>query len=230
MRECLNGHTTQVATSGNGGHDRAFAYVRIGEPDPRGRRMCRSYLVPRERDGEKVDVNRPEDDPFAGRLPVRFEATIAPNGWVRLRRLAGQSPRSPRMWFVVVDDARTRDDMCSIVGFSTDHLDDGTIINHMDFVLMPVANEEQLCAVQWSRRDGTVEQVYVHPDARRSDVGLRIVQTAGAYHQVCGWPGVLHAPGRRTALGQMFTTGGIAPVRFGAHEELSPPMDPSDAG
>ena len=205
---------------------RAFAYVRIGAPDRHGRRMCRSYLVPINRDGEKVDAPCAEDDPFIGHFECRFEATIDVSGHVRLERLVGQSPDSPHMWFVVVDDsARTGRDTRSIVGFATDHFVDGTIIDEMEFVMLSVSNEQQIAAIQWSRTDGTVEQIYVNSVYRRSHVGLRMGQTAGAYHQVCGWPGVVHASGKRTAMGQAFATGGVAAVRVGRHEELSPPMD-----
>lgn len=207
--------------------ERAFACALIGEPDQRGRRMCRIYLVPVERDGETVEVAHVDEDPYAGVLPKQFEATVDELGRARMERCAGQAPDSPNMWFVVVDDSRhTGRDTRSLVGFATDYFPDGTIIDEMEFVLLPVSNEQQVAAIQWVRDGGVVEQIYVEPSLRRSDIGRRMAQTAGVYHRMCGWPGVVHASGRRTALGEALVRGGIAEVRVLPHSELSPPMDP----
>ena len=205
---------------------RAFAYVRIGAADRMGRKMCRSYLVPVARDGEKVEVETVDEDPLFGAYEMRFEATLDAVGHVHLRRCVGQSAQSPDMWFVQVDDsAHSATDTRSLVGFASHHFPDGTIIDEMEFVTLPVSNEEQIAAIQWQRSTGEVQQIYVSPQFRRSDVGIRMGQTAGAYHQVSGWQGVVHASSKRTALGQSFALGKVAPTRVTPHTELAPPMD-----
>lgn len=95
----------------------------------------------------------------------------------------------------------------------------------MKSVVPTPTNEEQIAAIQWQRSTGEVQQIYVSPQFRRSDVGIRMGQTAGAYHQVSGWPGVIHASSKRTALGQSFALGKVAPIRVTPQTELAPPMD-----
>ena len=202
------------------------AYVRLGTPDRRGRRSVRTYAVQTDRDGEKHDAFDATVDPLNGDFEMWTETTIDRNGMVRIQRLMGQAPDSPRMWFVHVDDSRaTGLDTKALVAFDTDHFPDGTIIDEMEFVLLPVTNEQQIAASQWRISTGTVEQVYVTPDARRRDIGRRMGHAAGQIHQVNNWPGVVQASGRRTVLGQQFTVGQVLPSRLTEHTELSPPMD-----
>lgn len=205
----------------------AFGSVLIGSADKLGRRWCRVYLVPVDRDAEIAEVERVEDDPYAGTAKKMFEATIDDQGHMRIERCAGQTPDSPHMWFVLVDDSRdTGRNTRSLVGFASDRFPDGTIIDEMEFVLLPVANEDQVAAIQWLRTNGSVEQVYVEPSQRRSDIGRRMTQMAGVFHRACGWPGKIHASSRRTELGEALVRGGLPHVRILPHEELSPPMDP----
>lgn len=212
-------------------HQHAFGSVLVGTPDKFGRRMCRVYLVPVERDAEVVTVDRVEDDPYEGNSQKMFEATLEDHGRVRIERCAGQSPDSPHMWFVLVDDSRQSGrNTRSLVGFASDQFPDGTIIDEMDFVLLPVANEEQVAAIQWVRDNGSVEQVYVERSRRRSDIGRRMTQMAGVYHRMCGWPGKIHASGRRTEMGEALVRDGFPRVRVLPHVELAPPMDPSSDG
>lgn len=132
------------------------------------------------------------------------------------------------MWFVSIDSSREASPDCQVlVGFATDHLADGMIINEMEFVTMPVFNEQQVGAISWSRATGEVDQIYVAPDMRRSEVGRRLTHAASAFHQTHGWPGVIHASRRRTELGQMFMLGKGYVSRQTPHTELAPPMDPA---
>lgn len=202
------------------------AYVRFGTPDSRGRRTVRTYAVPTHRDGEKYDASDITVDPLSGAYEMWTETIIDRNGMVRIKRQMGQAPDSPSMWFVSVDDSRaTGLDTRSLVAFDTDHFPDGTIIDEMEFVLLPVTNEQQIAAIQWRTSTGTVEQIYVTPDARRQDIGRRMGHAAGQFHQLNDWSGVVRASGRRTVLGQQFTVGQILPSRVTEHTELSPPMD-----
>lgn len=202
------------------------AYVRLGNSDQRGRRSVRTYAVPTDRDGEKYDASSATSDPLSGSFEMWTETTIEPNGKMRIRRLMGQASDSPPLWFVSVNDSRaTGLDTMSLVAFDSDHFPDGTIIDEMDFVLLPVANEQQIAAIQWRISTGIVEQVYVSSDARRRDIGRRMGHAAGQFHQVNDWPGVVRASGRRTVLGQQFTVGQVLPSRVTEHTELSPPMD-----
>ena len=204
-------------------------YVRFGPPDSRGRCATRCYLAPPEEDGASITVEGGEAaDPFAGSQELRWETTIDGSG--RLTgRTYGEAQRgdSPDMWFVLMDVSRRYGDgMRAVSGFDTGHLPDGTVVDESDFVLMDVVAEQHIGAVVWSSRTGEVAEVYVAPHMRRRDVGRRMSKAATWVHQSHGWPGVIRGTGRRTELGQLWTTNKMV-TRVPPHTELAPPMDPA---
>lgn len=190
----------------------------------------RNYMVPAERDGEKLDV--PEGvgaDPLARMHVLNYETRVDVNdARIVVVRHAPIAPESPSMWFVAVDVSKKMGDaMRSIVGFASDRFTDGTIIDEMQFVTLAVDNNTQVGAITWSRESGIIDQLYVSPAFRRRQVARRLLNAAAAYHHTFGWPGVLRADGRRTELGQAFARHIPRPQRVAPHTELSPPMDPA---
>ncbi len=133
----------------------------------------------------------------------------------------------PALWFVWVDEPKADPAGTNLVAFGGDRFAPGTVISRYAFATAGVPNGEQAGAVRWYPRDGLVHQIFVAPQWRRRFVASTLLYTADAFHQAQGWPGKLHADGRRTALGQLFAAGLRHPNRARALTEEMPAMDPT---
>jgi len=204
------------------------AFVRFGLPDQRGRRATTAYRVPLELDGQRYDVMSDVDtDPLAQEYETVWQTTIDAAGHLCISGSETVAPDAPSTWFVAVDAARHfGDGRRAIVVFSSDHFASGTVIDEMEFVMLPVKNEDQIGTVIWSKSTGLITEIYVAPEHRRTDVGILALLGAAAYHHSFGWNGLLHNDGKRTLLGQQFALGIDFAHRIAPHAELSPPMDP----
>lgn len=205
---------------------RATSLVRIGAPNESGLTRVRAYRVADIDDGKKFDIDKEPLDPLADTCTLAWEANTAKNHII-ITRSHLIAPDTQHMWFVRMDSRRQGGDSThAVVAFATDHFTDGTIINEMEFVLLPVHNEDQVGAITWNRTNGEIEQLYVSPELRRQNIAQRLINAAAAVHHTHRWPGVMHASGKRTALGQQFVLSLQNPLRISRHSELSPPMDP----
>ena len=208
---------------------RGLSFVRFGTPDARGRRALRTYFVPLDRDGTRIDAPEgPDHDPLVADHVLVYDTSFDAHDHLRVHRRNTSANNAPSSWFVMVDASRQHGEgMVSIVAFDTDHFPDGTIIDEMEFVMVDVVNERQTGALIWSRLDGLISQIYVAPEHRRSEIGRYILVAASALHHSHDWPGLIHADGRRTTLGQAFVSTYSMAHRAARHSELSPPMDPA---
>ena len=135
------------------------------------------------------------------------------------------------IWYVLVEDleAEASDDAVDLIAFATADVTAGTVITADGFAALPVASEEQVGAIRWSRRTATIDQVYVLPERRRRQLGTLLVYAASAVHQSAGWPGALHADGRRTLLGDRLAGALPHPQRVADLTHRAAPMDATDA-
>jgi GNAT superfamily N-acetyltransferase len=135
----------------------------------------------------------------------------------------GAHPRGlAGVWFVLVEED---DERLDLVAFEGPDVEPGTVISAERFEHLTVANEEQLGAIRWSRRTATIDQVYVLAARRRQGIGTLLVYAASAVHQSSGWPGALHADGRRTLLGDRLIGGLPHPDRVAPLTHRAAPMD-----
>lgn len=134
-------------------------------------------------------------------------------------------PDAPAMWFVEMpgDEADRRSH--TLVGFTTPHLPDGTIVGNAAFFSMPVRSSEQAGALKWWTDDGLIEQLFVAPDHRGSLVALKFAYTANGFHRLHGWGGKIHVGGRRTDMGERAVKG-HHPQRVAPRSEVSVLIDP----
>lgn len=204
------------------------AFVRFGSPDQFGRRATTAYRVPLELDGKRYDVIPGESaNPLAQDYEIAWQTTFDDAGHLCISGSETVAPDAPSTWFVAVDAARHfGDGRRAIVLFSSEHFASGTVIDEMEFVMLPVKNEEQIGTVIWSKSTGLITEIYVAPEHRRNDVGILALLGAAAYHHSFGWNGLLHNDGKRTLLGQQFALSIDLAQRIAPHAELSPPMDP----
>ncbi len=165
--------------------------------------------------GDAVELWRCEPD-AAGRPVVRVAG--APDG-----AAAG-------VWFVLVEDldGDGPDDAVDLIAFTTPDVASGTVIGAAAFAALAVASEEQLGAIRWSPVTAVIEQVYVLPERRRRRLGTLLVYAASAVHQARGWPGALHADGRRTVLGDRLAAELPHPQRVSDLTHRAAPMDGPD--
>lgn len=199
--------------------------VRIGPANEFGMRHVRAYRVNLEWDGQKHEVLSSKDDPLFGKEEWSWSADISQNHIV-ITRSDFVAPSTPDLWFVRMDSSRQLGaSMHAVVAFMTDHFRDGTIISDMEFVMLPVHNEDQIGAITWSRETGEVDELYVSPHLRRHNIARRLINAAAAVHQCHGWNGSINANGKRTELGQRLVMSWHNPLRIAPHTELSPPMD-----
>ncbi len=203
------------------------AFVRFGSPDQLGRRATIAYRVPRELDGERYDVlSGVDDDPLVHEYEMVWQTSFDGAGRLCISGSESVAPDAPSAWYVAVDAARHfGDGRRAIVVFSSEHFARGTVIDEMEFVMLPVNNEDQIGTVIWTKSTGLITEIYVAPEHRRNDVGLLALLGAAAYHHSFGWDGLLHNDGKRTLLGQQFALSIDIADRIAPHVELSPPMD-----
>jgi len=140
--------------------------------------------------------------------------------WVNPER----APRAPDLWYCAMFDTPDRPAV-HLVGFATDHVRPGTVIDDTGFFALPVRSDQQVGAVRWWTDDGEVDQIYVARDYRRQHVAAKLIRAASAFHMANGWNGLLHDTGRRTDLGERL---GSVFTRVAERREWMPPMDPPD--
>jgi GNAT superfamily N-acetyltransferase len=174
--------------------------------------------------GAVLDAADAPDD-----LSAAFEAwqTEVVDGHLVIRIHPEVAPGALATWYCAVPDQRDPDPAVTLVAFATDHVPVDTVIDHGAFIGLPVRNDEQVAALRWWTHDGTVDQVYVRPDLRRTQLAAKLLRAADAYHQANGWAGRLHADGRRTELGNELV-GSIVSDRVASWRVRMPPMDPEE--
>ena len=154
------------------------------------------------------------DDDGQGRLRVEVSREVL--------------PKAPDTWYVAIPRPTQRPPVVELVGFASDHLPPGTVVDNPTFMTLAVRSDQQVAAVRWQSDTAVVEEVYVAPAWRRHQLGIKMVRAASAFHQVHGWPGALHSDGRRTDLGQEFTVGLAHPERIARWTQRAAPMDPAE--
>ena len=178
----------------------------------------------RHPDGTIVPDDAAADSAVDG--PVLWRTEPTERGLLSVRLFPDSAPALPPLWFTFVDEPRAAPAAANLVAFATPAFPAGTVISGYSFASSGVHNDEQAGAVRWYR-DGRIHQIFVAPDHRRQNVGTALLYTASAWHQANGWPGKLHADGRRTELGQRFAAGVRHPSRLQPLTETMPPMDPA---
>ena len=163
---------------------------------PGGRFELVGLLSDHHPDGASVGPG-PDPSDFPGAvelLSVRMDAELRPRvviaPWV--------FPDAPELWFVEDDASTTARSMHSLAAFPGGRLPDGTIVTNAAFFTMPVRSDEQVGAVRWDTGTGEVDQIYVSPALRGSDVAKKLLMVAGAFHAHRSWPGKIHVGGRRS--------------------------------
>lgn len=166
-------------------------------------------------------------DEYADRFEI-WRADLDERNRPRVLVNPDAAPDAPSMWFVGLSEFRAPEPAMTLVGFDTPHIDPGTVIDDARFFHLPVRTDEQVAAIRWWRDSAVVDQVYVGDQWRRRHAATAIIYAASGYHQLHGWPGRLHADGRRTSLGQQLVAGLRHPDRIADLDRLMPPMDPSE--
>lgn len=131
---------------------------------------------------------------------------------------------APDLWYVRVPGEVDGRATFTIAAYATAHLPDGTVVRNAEFLVMPVASDEQVGAVRWFTDDGLVDQVYVAPERRGAHVARKLLYAAAAMHQHHGWAGSLHGGPRRTDLGESLAA--RHPERLAARTEIGLMVDP----
>jgi hypothetical protein len=180
------------------------------------------YLGDRFPDGEVAPVAGADDLAGAVRL---WHARLDGDGRPVLQVAEQAAPQAPAVWYVAIPHHDHDPPTFDLVAFRTDHVAAETVIDDPTFMLLPVRAAEQVAAIRWWPSTAVVDQVYVTPDLRRSQLATKLVYAASAYHQLQGWPGRLHSDGRRTELGDRFTAGLRHPSRIAPWTGYSRPMD-----
>ncbi len=196
-------------------------YERLS-PVSRGRWHVRCWMHDRHPDGEVVIDPGDHRDDF-----LLWDARVDPADRPVISISPAVRPGSPETWFVELHDADTHGPAVTLVAFASDHLPPGTVVTDPAFFHLPVRNEQQAAAIRWWRDDAVVDQVYVHPDLRRSHLATHVIYAASAFHQLHGWPGRLHSDGRRTMLGEALVAEFRHPGRIAPLSDLLTPMDPA---
>ena len=215
-----------VNASRGGNADRGVNawYVRQG-PDVRpGRFRTRCYI------GDQFpDATLHLTPEFAGDVSgamLLWESSFDDKGHVVVRVNRDFAPNCPPLWLVSIPGRESEPrPIHNLVAFDTDHIAPDTIIDDPEFMFLKLSSEAQVAAIQWGKETGTVHQLYVHKDRRRSDVGTHLIYVASAYHQTHGWPGRLNSDGHRTSMGHEFAISLLHGQRIDKLTDLAPPMD-----
>ncbi len=146
-------------------------------------------------------------------------------GLAHLNITSEQLGAAPPLWFCWVDEPGAHPAAANLVAYADERVPTGTIISAMQFASMNNRVDEQVGAIRWYHDGGLIHQIYVAPSRRRENIGSALLLAAGAWHQAHGWPGRLHADGRRTDLGQKFAAGQQFAQRIGDLRETMPDMD-----
>lgn len=96
------------------------------------------------------------------------------------------------------------------------------------FFHMPMASADQVGAIRWWTDEALIDQIYVAAGWRRQHLATALLYNASAFHQFNGWPGWLHADGRRTLSGEYLALGlrhphGFAPLAASMDEPPGAP-------
>lgn len=189
-------------------------------PLPGGRWRIRGYFDAAHPLGTVLDA--PVDT--AGMFEIAaadLDAEGRPNLWVAPEATGHRAP----LWFVHLTDPGAPRPNATLVAFSTDHVPAGTVLNDAQFFHLPVTNEQQVGAIRWCTDEALIEQVYVADAWRRQHLATAILYSASAFHQFNGWPGWLHADGRRTLSGEYLAAGLRHPGGYAPLEQLTASMD-----
>jgi hypothetical protein len=217
-----------VNASGGGSPDRGVNawYVRQG-PDVRPGRFRTICYIGDQHCDATLHLTPDAAGDISGAL-LLWESTFDDHGHLCVTVNKDFAPNCPPLWFVSVPGRSTdAKPIHNLVAFDTDHITPTTVIDDPEFFMLKVRNEQQVVAIQWGKATGTVHQLFVHKDRRRSDVGTHLIYVASAFHQSHGWPGRLHSDGNRTELGHNFALSLLHGQRIERLTHLAPPMDPA---
>jgi GNAT superfamily N-acetyltransferase len=129
------------------------------------------------------------------------------------------------LWFVHLSDRDDPRPNATLVAFTGDQLPEGTVVSDARFFHLPVPNADQVGAIRWWTDEALIDQVYVADSWRRQHLATVLLYSASAFHQFNGWPGWLHADGRRTLNGEYLVLGFRHPNGFAPLEQLTASMD-----
>lgn len=197
------------------------AWYHRQEPLPGGRWRVRCIFSDEHPDGTLVDD--PGDTSGSFQL---WTADLDGDGRPRIAVHPEATPGAPELWFVALPEPTAERPAMTLVGYADPVLPAGVVISDQEFFHLPVRNDDQVGAIRWWSGDGVVDQVYVGERWRRRHVATALIYAASAFHQFNGWPGRLHADGRRTELGEHLVAGIRHPSRIAVLDKLMPPMDP----
>ena len=196
-------------------------YARLA-PLPGGRWRVRGFITDDHPDGAIIgpavdDATLPIDrSHWLAELDHKGRTVVTVSPWA----VAG----APDLWYVRVPGEKEGRATFTLAAYDTDHLPAGTVVRNAEFLVLPVASDEQVGAVRWFTDDGLVDQVYVAPERRGSHVARMLLYAAAAMHQHHGWAGSLHGGPRRTDLGENLAA--RHPERISARTEIGLMVDP----
>lgn len=222
-----NSSTNRGVNASRGGNaDRGVNawYVRQGADVRPGRYRTRCYIGDQHPDAALL--LSPDDAGDITSAILLWETTFDVQGHLCIWVNPDFARNCPPLWFVSVPGRSTDPKpIHNLVAFDTDHLPAGTVVDDPEFFTMKVKNNQQVAAIQWSKEVGTVHQLYVQKDRRRSDIGTHVIYAASAFHQSHGWLGRIHSDGNRTAMGHEFAISLLHGQRIEKLTHLAPPMD-----
>ena len=189
-----------------------------------GRWQVACYQSDDQPDGSTVAVTDVEVVPDD--TAMLWRADLDGRGRSRVDVTATGAPGAPLAWFVAIAERQDDRPRMTLVAFCTGHLPDGTVVPNATFVTMPLGSASQAAAIRWWADTAVVDEIYVQPEHRRTQLGSKLIYVASGFHQHHGWPGRLHSDGRRTDLGQQFVVGLRHPERIAAWTHRAAPMTP----
>jgi hypothetical protein len=144
-----------------------------------------------------------------------------PNLWTSKQATGHDVP----LWFVHLTDRDGPRPNATLVAFTGDQVPEGTVVGDAEFFHLPVPNTDQVGAIRWWTEEAVIDQVYVADRWRRRHVATALLYSASTFHQFNGWPGWLHADGRRTLAGEYLALGVRHPQGYRPLEQLTASMD-----
>ncbi|SDP69591.1 Acetyltransferase (GNAT) family protein [Klenkia soli] len=146
----------------------------------------------------------------------------------RVHRVLVNQPEAPLLWFVEVAEPAADPPASTLLAFSDDRFEHGTVLTELAAREAGVLGEQQVAAVRWWTGTGLVHQLYVAPAHRRRGVGTALVTAAFGVQAAYGRDAMLHGDGRRTADGEAWRAG-LTPRQqhwFAPWTQELPPMTP----
>jgi hypothetical protein len=148
---------------------------------------------------------------------------------IRPDALWGLVAGAPDLWCVLIMEPDADPPAANLVGFTTDHFPDGTIVESAEAAAAGVTAADQVAALRWFPGSGQVHQVFVAPEWRRRHVAVKMHMTAELIRAGRGWPAIRGGE-IRTELGDAYITAlGISP-RITPRVASAPPMDAPAVG